>query len=427
MTQLFVRFYLGVLLILLIAWWVQTTYLANSPENVFEVVDKAFSGPVQSIKHRLDRSANPRSESEKLKSEFAYPLVYFESKFANQQLRENEDINKRGYGLFYEGGFKVICKLDNGRGYLILGPLPQFEEPSQLKRGSAFAIVLAFAALAIAALSWMIVRQLRMVEKTAVAIADGDLDARIDETRLSSARPMAQAFNMMATKTQKLMANQKEMLQCVSHELRTPLSKVRFAVDLIRQTNDEKEKEQRLDSIDESIEKMDGMVSELLQYVKLEHLTAQSAKVEFDLNELVEACVDSSQVLHPQTNFELINNSGAHTVCASKVSIERCLGNLILNAAKYAKSTVQIKTDRRESSTCIQIQDDGPGIPDDQRERIFEPFVSSKETSTSTGLGLAIVKRIAQHENYSVYLGDTNSQKGCLICLELPSLPSERG
>ena len=98
---------------------------------------------------------------------------------------------------------------------------------------------------------------------------------QIDERRIRSAKPLAQAFNDMANRTEALVRTQRELLQAVSHELRTPLSRMRFAIDLIETAKTDAERRQRLDSLDMATEELDELVGELLSYVRMETTTPE--------------------------------------------------------------------------------------------------------------------------------------------------------
>ena len=160
--------------------------------------------------------------------------------------------------------------LSDGTEVVRFGAFPSFERNEQKAAATALALVLLPAALAIALLLRPVAQQLRHVESAAKAIAAGDLSARVDPRRVHSTKPLAQAFNNMASRTETLVRTQRELLQAVSHELRTPLSRMRFAIDLIETAKDDAERRQRLDSLDAATEELDELVGELLSYVRME-------------------------------------------------------------------------------------------------------------------------------------------------------------
>jgi two-component system sensor histidine kinase RstB len=150
------------------------------------------------------------------------------------------------------------------------GPFPSFERIEQKAATTTLTLVLLPVAFAIALLLRPVARQLHHVEHAALAIAAGDLTAWVDTRRVRSARSLAVAFNEMAGRTEAMVRTQRELLQAVSHELRTPLARTRFAIDLIAAAKDDAERTRWLESLDAATEELDGLVGELLRYVRLE-------------------------------------------------------------------------------------------------------------------------------------------------------------
>ncbi len=155
------------------------------------------------------------------------------------------------------------------------GPFPNFERVEQKAATTTLALVLLPAALAIALLLRPVAGQLRHVERAAKEIASGNLGARVDERRVRSAKPLAQSFNNMASRTEALIRTQRELLQAVSHELRTPLSRMRFSIELIETAKDDDQRKRRLEELDAATEELDELVGELLTYVRMETLEPQ--------------------------------------------------------------------------------------------------------------------------------------------------------
>ena len=152
------------------------------------------------------------------------------------------------------------------------GPFPNFERVEQKAATTTLALVLLPTALAIAVLLRPVAGQLRRVERAAKEIAAGNLGARVDERRVRAAKPLAQSFNNMASRTEALIRTQRELLQAVSHELRTPLSRMRFSIELIETAKDDDQRKRRLEELDVATEELDELVGELLTYVRMETL-----------------------------------------------------------------------------------------------------------------------------------------------------------
>lgn len=235
-------------------------------------------------------------------------------------------------------------------------------------------------------------RQLAALERTAQRFGQGELDAQVPVLgRGNPARAVAEQFNHMAQRVQDTLESQEQLLRSVAHEMRTPLARLLLLVDLAEE-DDEDELGQHLEEMRETAGDILGLTNELLDFARLDQCRAALELRPTDLRELLEdAAARWSEV-------ELEAEERAAPVEADERLISRALDNLIANAMHYAGPPV-VRLIVAEERYLIQIDDDGDGIPLDQAERVFEPFVrleSSRSRATGgTGLGLAIVARIA--------------------------------
>lgn len=304
------------------------------------------------------------------------------------------------------------------------GPFPSFEKIEQKAATTTVALVLLPAALAIALLLRPVARQLRQVENTAQSIAAGDLSARVNERVMNSAKPLAQAFNNMASQTETLVRTQRELLQAVSHELRTPLSRMRFAINLIETAKDDKEREQRLASLDAATEELDELVGELLSYVRMETAEPRLAREHIALHDSLAVLIPKHAGLHPSVQFDVSEGiaSDKPIVCADRTGFQRVLGNLIGNAGRYAKSRVLVAAAANGKGLTVDVDDDGSGIAESDRERVFEPFVrlDNGANGHGAGLGLALVKRIVIQHGGSIEVM-TSPLGGCRMRTTWPN------
>ncbi|MEO2014091.1 MAG: ATP-binding protein [Fuerstiella sp.] len=424
MTQLFLRFYAGVLVILVAAAAVQNfvTQQQNRQHNL-RVVEQALGGGVRLARGAFSAFSDvPQDEMLKIvKSRFSYPVsimpqseipVYVAERFA-----AGDDVV---FHTTTRGGM-LKTKLDSGTDVLSFGPLPQFAGPDQLDVAIGIAVVLAIAAIAIAFLLRPVARQFRLIESTAMQVASGDLGARVDESRMRSTRPLARAFNNVAARTETLLRTQRELMQAVSHEFRTPLSRIQFATDLIRTSKNVEDREIRLQAVESAAEDLDKLVGELLRYVKVETGVPELTLGDIPLLSLVNELIQKNAPVHPQVTFRVGDklSSGTVVVRADAMMLERTIGNLISNAARFADGEVVIDATTDTNQTVITVDDDGRGIPESDRERIFEPFVRLQQKESGTGLGLALVRRILGHHGGEVQ-ADSNEVGGCRMITRWP-------
>jgi two-component system sensor histidine kinase RstB len=316
----------------------------------------------------------------------------------------------------------AAARVSDGSEVVRCGPFPKWENVEQKAATTTLALVLLPAALAIALLLRPVVRQLRHVEHAAEEIAAGDLTARVDERRVRSAKPLAQAFNNMASRTEALVRTQRELLQAVSHELRTPLSRMRFAIDLIAAAKDNAERQQRLDALDAATSELDELVGELLRYVRMETTEPQLTRERIALQDTFDDLIPKHAALHPAIQFDIDESIGEQgVVVADQAGFQRALGNLLSNAGRFANSRVIVKAATSNGSVTVDVDDDGGGIPDSDRERVFEPFVRLENGSNGrgAGLGLALVKRIVTQHGGSIDVR-TSPLGGCRMRTSWP-------
>ncbi len=287
---------------------------------------------------------------------------------------------------------------------VLFGPFPSFERIEQKAATTTLALVLLPAALAIAVMLRPVARQLRHVENAAKSIAAGDLDARVDESRVLAARPLAHSFNLMADRTQTLLRSQRDLLQAVSHEIRTPLARIRFAADLIETAKTDGERRERLQAVDDATQQLDDLVRELLTWVRADWGAAEITSEEFSLHALCEEVMASAAPLDPSLRFHI--DDADSPIVADRAGLRRVISNLIRNASRFAKRDISISAAEEGGRIRIRVDDDGPGIAAGDRERIFRPFVRlQQETDGGSGLGLALVQRIVHAQGGEVTVG----------------------
>jgi signal transduction histidine kinase len=444
MTRLFIRFYIGVIAILVGAWLIQSYVFRqrSEAENV-RVVERALSGGARLARDELEAATAEQAPAtfRRIEERFDYPVQVFD--LGDDWLSDPQRSRLQGGEVVFMGSHVAIAAVapqtgdyaagDDAAGDelapqeadrhwgLILGPLPQFVGPSQAEITFGYGIVFLLAAIAIAILLRPVVSQLHAVERTAAAITQGDLSARIDSSRALKGLALVRAFNTMADRTETSLRSQRELLQGVSHELRTPLARIRFAADLVETATTDEERRTRLDAIDSATQKLDDLVGELLTYVRLDSDTPESTEDSIDLQTLLAELIEIHAPLHPSVEFSIEDPGHSIRVTGNRASLSRAVENLLSNAGRFARASVSVLAGLQGDGIVIHVDDDGAGVPETEREKIFEPFVRLEDSGQrGAGLGLALVNRIARRHGGQVTVTDSPSG-GARFSLQLPA------
>jgi signal transduction histidine kinase len=227
----------------------------------------------------------------------------------------------------------------------------------------------------------------------------GKLSARARLKPADAVYPLAERINAMAGRIQGLLDSQRNLLHSVSHELRTPIARLEFALELLAARANDPSLTKRIAAMEGDLAELNALVNELLSMSKLEN-AQKPQRALFELEPLLRECMDG---LHPRPR-RLRCEFGAMlgSVDGDRRLLARAIGNLLRNAQKYAAKEVVLAARRDGERLEIAVEDDGPGIPEEERERIFEPFHRldrSRDRATGGfGLGLSIAqKAIALH------------------------------
>ena len=175
-------------------------------------------------------------------------------------------------------------------------------------------------------------------------------------------------------------------------------------MEIIRDEDDKALIEQYLDTMDQNIEELDGLVDELLIYAKFDREEPQLTLSNIDLIQLLNDVLKRFSLTEPSLSF-MLNQSAlkeqSELMCTvDKESMMRIIDNLVRNAIRYAKSHIEVNVSTVGNNCVVSVEDDGPGIPEEQWTVLFDPFVrldqSRDRKSGGIGLGLAIVKRFIE-------------------------------
>ncbi len=247
---------------------------------------------------------------------------------------------------------------------------------------------------------WPLTRDLRTLERATTRFGDRNwkFDAHIKPG--SQIFPLAQAFKRMAARIDALIGSQKDMSNAISHEIKTPLSRMRFEVEMARSTSDPQRIARHLDNIDTDIAELNTFVSAALEYAILERAEVALNIAEHDFTLILPAVAESvRRGARTELPIECVVDERARDVRCDAHLMETVLRNLTYNALRYALARVKVTFELGTDRYRLIVEDDGPGVPEADRKRVFDSFVQLNEPGrekSGFGLGLAIVKRIVE-------------------------------
>ena len=274
-------------------------------------------------------------------------------------------------------------------------------------------LALAISMLLLAPLVWWMARRLTRPIRVFAAAADrlgADPEAEpLTPSGPSEVRTAIHAFNDMQASLRDHMRRRTQTVAAIAHDLRTPLTRLRFRA--------EQAPEGVRDRMAADIEEMDALIAQAMAYVRGE--ATPDRRERFDLDALAAACAEGFSETGAAVTFD---GGGELAVEADPAALRRALGNLIANAVKYG-GIARVKAFARDGRAVILIEDDGPGLPDDELEAVFEPFQRaersrSRETG-GAGLGLTVARQAARAHGGDVTLSN-RSEGGLVASLHLP-------
>ncbi|MGH8746551.1 MAG: HAMP domain-containing sensor histidine kinase, partial [Burkholderiales bacterium] len=218
------------------------------------------------------------------------------------------------------------------------------------------------------------------------SLGAGDFAARVKVEGGDEVARLAQSFNRAAARIEQLLAAHKALLANASHELRTPLTRIRMALELMKQGAEPKRKRQ----LEQDIAELDGLIDEILLASRLDAVAAREAEEEVDL--LALAAEECARYEGAELHGEPVALRGEPRL------LRRLIRNLLENAARHGAPPVEVRVERGAQGAQISVCDRGPGVPEADRERVFEPFFRRAGGSerAGAGLGLALVRQIAR-------------------------------
>ncbi|PIB42292.1 histidine kinase [Pseudomonas sp. 2822-15] len=242
-------------------------------------------------------------------------------------------------------------------------------------------------------------RDLERLKSTAAQLGRGNLSERTQIPASSNIGSLASVFDTMADDIERLLNQQRDLLNAVSHELRTPLTRLDFGLALALSEDLPQASRERLQSLVAHIRELDELVLELLSYSRLQNPAQLPERVDVVLDEFIDSVLGSvdDELENPEIVIDVALDCAVERFSLDPRLTARALQNLLRNATRYCDRRIQVGVKVCADGCEICVDDDGIGIPVEQRERIFEPFYRldrSRDRGTGGfGLGLAISRR----------------------------------
>jgi two-component system sensor histidine kinase CpxA len=293
--------------------------------------------------------------------------------------------------------------------------------------------VISIAILAAAIMSVLLARYLSSpimrLQKATRALAAGALETRVGRPfnrRSDEVGTLARDFDAMAERIQALVTAKETLLRDVSHELRSPLARIRMALALA-QRRAGLEAQPDLDRIEREAEKLDALIGQVMTLTRLRTATAPRREA-VRLDQLVGEVVDDARFEHPASRVEL-TTSGPIEVRGDADGLKSAIENVVRNALIYGDPAQPVEVEATSSAdgALVRVLDRGPGVPDSELSRIFEPFYRTDKSRDhqkgGQGIGLAITTRVTELHGGSVTARNRNGG-GLEIDLKLPLGPA---
>jgi two-component system sensor histidine kinase CpxA len=264
------------------------------------------------------------------------------------------------------------------------------------------------------------------LQRATRALAAGALDTRVGRPfvdRKDEVGTLARDFDTMAEQIQALITDKEVLLRDVSHELRSPLARIRVALALAQRKADVAAVGD-LARIEQETEKLDQLVGQILALARLRSSPLEQL-VDVNLDELLREVVENARFEHPDQAISYTAGV-VPTIPGDAAELSSAVENVLRNALLHAGPTARVAVELGQSGSevIITVSDNGPGVPEDQLARLFEPFYrvdpSRDHKKSGYGLGLAIASSVIQRHGGSI-TARNRPEGGLAVTFHLPS------
>ncbi len=381
-------------------------YLYIKADNLTERQMKAL--PVFILDYLVYYPGQEKEYLAKIQSHFSYPIgiesvqsLPLDSEQIGRLRLDHSIILYRDSASIRGTTISIVSPIPSSTSeVLVMGPVPLFNwMPFQLAAGITL-LSLFVLSLGVYGLLLPLQRKLREVSYALNKMKSGNLSMRLEIDGKDEMALLASSYNKMSDHIQRLIESQRELMRAVSHELRSPVARIRFAMEMLADEDDYEYRLQQVEQIDKDIEALNTLIDEIMTYAKLEQGTPSLDFEQVVLYDVLDQVVVETEALKTQKKIELLPMPENFVVDAERRYLHRVIQNLVGNAIRYCDERIVVSGGLDyQGQAYICVEDDGAGIPEEDRQRIFEAFSRLDDSRTRAsggyGLGLSIVSRIA--------------------------------
>lgn len=383
-----------------------------------------------------DLSVYPTLEAKRgrldfLSKKFGYPIYIDSIKEMGLDLEQVERITQGEPIVLFknsvssqDSNFSVVIESQVRGLAVVVGPVSLFNYFPLNLVASVICICLLLISFGVYGLIFPLERRLQLLQAGVDKVAKGELDTSVQVVGEDDIARLSSTFNAMTKHIKRLIESQRELTRAVSHELRTPVARIRFAVDMLADEDDYESRQFQKSGIDEDIESLNELIDEILTYAKLEEGSPKMDWQMVCLKELLEQIERETNALGKPIAIRINPPTAKVVAMADRRYLHRVVQNLAGNALRYANSTILISAGVNGQTAFVSVEDDGHGIPEADREKVFIPFARLDDSRTRAsggyGLGLSIVSRIAFWFGGNMSVDESPSLHGARFTLQWP-------
>ncbi len=414
LSRLFFNFYLLAMGSFVAIAFTADLVISTAQRGITDDYARRFMrGTITLIEDELFR--HPRREWQKrigdIDEKFSYNLGIVERISLDHTLTPSQvvKLDAGDIAIDHDGDI-MYHRLGTSSQVLVVGPLASNRNPELKDRlplelrlrlltwsliGVIFAIALWF---------WIrpVWRDLEALRQTARDLGDGHFEARSPAARTQLFAPLSDTMNSMAERIRQLLATHRELSCGISHELRTPIARMRFALEMLTETDERAERERLWAMMEADLDELDQLIDTSLTYARFEREAPAAHFSSVKFAEWLTDEVDSVRLLGRQLEVVVDTSRVPENLCVDldRKAMPYALRNLLRNAFKYAGKRISVNAEMIGEDIRINVDDDGIGIPPEEREHVFSAFTRldrSRDRSTGGyGLGLAIARRVLE-------------------------------